>query len=63
MGHARGVAPVRHIGLVLRLVAERASAGDIVGQVEVIDTGELVAVRSAAELQALITRLSLAPEQ
>lgn len=56
------MAAVRQIGLVLRLVAEHASAGDVVGQVEVIDTGELVAVRSVAELQALITRLSLAPE-
>jgi hypothetical protein len=53
---------VRQIGLVLRLVADQAACGRVVGQVEVIDTGERVMVRSVDELESLIARLSLAPD-
>ena len=46
------------ISLVLRLLPEPAAAGLLVGRVEVVDTGEIVTVRNAAELSALARRLS-----
>jgi hypothetical protein len=47
-----------HVSLVLRLLPERAEAGELVGQVEVVETGEVVVVRHIDDLVDLITRLA-----
>jgi hypothetical protein len=47
------------IGLVLRVLAEQAEAGFLVGQVEVVDTGEIVDLHTSDELLALVRRLAV----
>ena len=46
------------ISLVLRLMNAPAAAGRLVGQVEVVDTGEVVTVRSSTEFVALVQTLA-----
>ena len=46
------------ISLVLRLLREPAVDGRMVGQAEVVGTGELVTVQEPAELLALVRRLA-----
>jgi hypothetical protein len=48
------------ITLVLRLLAEPAADGRLVGQAEVVDTGELVAVTAPDALVELVRRLAAA---
>jgi hypothetical protein len=45
------------ISVVLRVLSEPAAEGRLVGQAEVVSTGELVAVRAADELVDLVRRL------
>jgi hypothetical protein len=45
------------VSLVLRFLAGPAGEGRLVGQVEVVATGEVVAVNGAADLVALAGRL------
>jgi hypothetical protein len=47
------------ISLVLRLLREPAVDGRMVGQAEVVGTGELVTVQEPAELLALVRRLAV----
>ena len=46
------------ISLVLRVLSEPASEGRLVGQVEVVDTGEIVPLTTSDELLRLVRRLS-----
>ena len=48
----------RPISLVLRVVTAAAIEGRIAGRVEVVDTGESFAVRSAEDLVNLVQRLA-----
>ena len=50
------------ISLVLRLMEAPAAAGRLVGQVEVVDTGQVVTVRSSSELVALAQQLAVREE-
>lgn len=52
----------RQVRLILRLLAEPASRRELVGQVEVVETGEVVTVHSAADIEALASRLALSPD-
>lgn len=45
------------LSLLLRLRSEEAAVGDVVGHVEVVETGEVVAVRNGRDLANLIKRL------
>jgi hypothetical protein len=47
------------ISLVLRLLREPAVDGRMVGQAEVVGTGELVTVQEPSELLALVRRLAV----
>ena len=51
------------LSLLLRLRSEEAAVGDVVGHVEVVETGEVVAVRNGRDLANLIKRLVSAPER
>lgn len=46
------------ISLVLRVLADPARHGSLVGQAEVVATGEVVAVHGTDELLALLARLA-----
>jgi hypothetical protein len=46
------------ISVVLRVLAGPAAQGRLVGQVEVVDTGEVVALSETDDLAALVQRLS-----
>jgi len=46
------------ISLVLRLMSAPAAAGRLVGQAEVVDTGEVVTLRSSADFVALVQLLA-----
>ena len=48
----------RSISLVLRLLRGPAGDGRLVGQAEVVGTGELVSVQEPAELLELVRRLA-----
>lgn len=48
----------RPIAVILRLVPAAARDGRIAGQLEVVDTGETVPVRSADELVRFLQRLA-----
>ena len=48
----------RSISLVLRLLCGPAGDGRLVGQAEVVGTGELVSVQEPAELLELVRRLA-----
>jgi hypothetical protein len=50
--------PPRPLTLVCHLLAEPAASGRVVGHVEVVTTGEVVAVTDVADLQALLVRVS-----
>ena len=50
----------RSVRLVLRLVPDRAVSDEIVGQVEVVRTGERVSVNGVDELLAVIRRAAAA---
>jgi hypothetical protein len=45
--------------VVLRVLAEPAAAGRMVGEAEVVATGEVVALRAVDDLEALCRRLAL----
>lgn len=45
------------VTLVLRLLAHPAETGELIGHAEVVDTGEVVAVRGVEDLIALVQRL------
>ena len=47
-----------HVSLVLRLLPGPATAGELVGQVEVVDTGERLVIRSVDDLVAIATHLA-----
>lgn len=49
----------RPITLVLRVVAEAARDGRLAGRAEIVDTGEIVPIRTADELLDLIRRLAV----
>jgi hypothetical protein len=49
--------------MLLRLRAESARDGAVVGHVEVIETGEVVAVKNAGDLSSLIQRLAGPPHE
>lgn len=49
---------LRTMSLMLRLHPDAAVAGELAGTVEVIDTGEVIAVRNAHELQRLVRTLA-----
>jgi hypothetical protein len=46
------------VSLVVRLFAEPAARGDLVGRAEVVSTGEVVAVRDAEDLARIVTRVN-----
>ncbi|HRE00389.1 MAG TPA: hypothetical protein PLV68_03765 [Ilumatobacteraceae bacterium] len=46
------------ISVVLRVLTDRAAAGHLVGQAEVVDTGEIVRVHDQDDLHRLIRRLA-----
>lgn len=48
----------RPVTLLLTVVAAAAARGEVVGRVEVVSTGEVVAVRSSADLAALLVRVA-----
>jgi hypothetical protein len=56
--------PDRHVtssgplSLVLRLLVTEAARGAVVGHAEVVDTGEVVPIRRAADVAALAQRLA-----
>lgn len=52
-------APGTPMSLVLRALPEAARAGLLVGKAEVVDTGEVVTIRSMAELTALLQRMAV----
>jgi hypothetical protein len=56
------VPPTRQVRLILRLLAEPAARRQLVGQVEVVETGEVIVVHSAADIEALASRLARAPD-
>lgn len=62
--HARDVADFVHrtgrstVTMLLRVVADRAEDGQLVGHAEVVDTGEVVAVHGADDVVALARRLA-----
>ena len=62
-----GMLPRRHLSLVLRFLTEPARDGRLVGNVEVVDTGERVMIQSPDDLVQLVNRLAaderLLPEQ
>jgi hypothetical protein len=47
------------ISLVLRVLREPAADGRLVGQAEVVGTGEMVTVQESSELLALVRRLAV----
>ncbi len=47
------------VSLVVRLKADQAEHGELVGHAEVVDTGEVVAVRGAADLAQLVSRVAV----
>jgi hypothetical protein len=47
-----------NVSLVVRLLTEAADRGELVGHAEVVHTGEVVSVRGAEDLAALVRRLS-----
>jgi hypothetical protein len=48
---------VSSVAVVLRLLTDPAGEGRLVGQAEVVDTGELVPIRGTDDLVALVWRL------
>lgn len=48
----------RPVSLVLSLLPAPAIAGTVVGRAEVVDTGEVIAVRGTDDLVALVSRLA-----
>jgi hypothetical protein len=48
--------PSRPLTFVCHLLAAPAALGELVGHVEVVDTGEIVGVRDVAQFLALLTR-------
>ena len=55
------MSPARPFSMVLRALPGPATTGELVGQVEVVDTGEVTPVRSLTELGDVLRRLA-APE-
>ncbi len=49
-----------HLSLVLRLLRAPAGRGELVGQVEVVDTGESVVIHGVSDLQQLASRVAAA---
>ncbi len=47
-----------HLSLVLRLLRAPATNGELVGQAEVVDTGESVVIHSLSDLQQLASRVA-----
>jgi hypothetical protein len=47
-----------HVSLLLRLLRAPATSGDIVGQAEIVDTGESVVIRNMSDLQELAARVA-----
>ena len=58
----RSMFPRQHLSLVLRCLTEPARDGLLVGNVEVVDTGERVLIQSLDDLVQLVTRLVAAGE-
>ncbi len=50
-------ATVSSVAVVLRLLTDPAGSGQLVGQAEVVDTGELVRIRETGDLVELVRRL------
>ena len=46
------------VTVLLRCLTRSGESGQLVGHAEIVDTGEIVAIRDAAELISLIRRLS-----
>lgn len=55
----RAGAGARPLTLVVHLLAAPACDGRLVGHVDVVDTGETLPIREAADLVALVQRLAL----
>jgi hypothetical protein len=51
----------RVVSVMLRCLPDPASDGFVVGQAEVIDTGELVPIRRVDDLVEMIQRLATSP--
>jgi hypothetical protein len=49
------------ISVVLRVLAEPAAQGHLVGHAEVVDTGEVVSLTEAVDLVELVQRLADGP--
>jgi len=49
-----------HVSLLLRLLRVPATNGVLVGQAEIIDTGESVVIHSVSDLQQLASRAAAA---
>lgn len=47
------------VTVLLRCLARSGELGEVVGHAEVVDTGEIVAIRDAEDLVSLIRRLSV----
>ncbi|MEY2449893.1 MAG: hypothetical protein QOH79_3369 [Acidimicrobiaceae bacterium] len=58
MAHAELVVASSTISLVLRVLSEPASEGRLVGQAEVVETGEIVSLTAPDELLHLVRRLA-----
>jgi hypothetical protein len=54
----RGMLPRQHLSLVLRFLTEPARDGRLVGNVEVVATGERVLIQSPDDLVQLVNRLA-----
>lgn len=46
-----------NVSLVVRLLVDAAERGEVIGHAEVVDTGEVVSLRGAADLVQLVRRL------
>lgn len=51
-------AGARPLTVVVHFLAEPARDGEVVGRVDIVDTGETVPIRDVAELVALLRRLA-----